>query len=139
MCNSDLVCENLVLVDPNIIVCLKVCVFERIQYFGCFSAKITCCQAALQLSRSEVSTRRGGNNPLNGGAVNFGASSSSRQVCLLQNFKWSKLRNLHFAAEFHQSRSGVVNGKLLLLRGLALLFGVRSLQVSNLISKHFQI
>ena len=37
-------------------------------------------QAALQLSRSEVSTRRGGGNNLNGGAVNFGASTSSRQV-----------------------------------------------------------
>ena len=40
-------------------------------------------QAALQLSRSEVSTRRGGGNALNGGAVNFGASTSSRQVLLM--------------------------------------------------------
>jgi len=43
-------------------------------------AGLLAAQAALQLSRSEVSTRRGGGNALNGGAVNFGASTSSRQV-----------------------------------------------------------
>jgi len=46
-------------------------------------AGLLAAQAALQLSRSDVSVRRGGGaglNGLNGGAVNFGASSASRQV-----------------------------------------------------------
>ena len=111
-------------------------------------------QAALQLSRSEVSPRRGGGNPLNGGAVNFGASTSSRQVtssswcwCWCWCWCWWDFNLLSFwsfvlcakksvlCTRVARARAGVVDGHLLLLWGSTLLLWVRPVQVPNLILK----